>query len=122
MDDTYEKQVAVTIFEQLGGVGFATMIGLITPILVRVEAPGEITATFQWKAKSKDALNLMEVTYLEGSDTYRVVFGRITCSGIIRHQPTEDVYCDMLAPLFRAATLLDIVPPRFGNFSTDPDA
>jgi len=56
MDDTYEKQVAVTIFEQLGGVGFATMIGLITPIFVRVEAPGEITAIFRWKAKSKGAL------------------------------------------------------------------
>jgi len=113
MDDSFERQIVTTIFQQLGGQGFAVMVGLITPILFRIPCEGEVTAIFRWKAKSTDGLNLLEVTYCEGPDTYRVTFGRITGRNVIRRQPLESVYCDMLAPLFRETTGLDVTPPTF---------
>ena len=116
MDNTdYQKQIVNTIFQQLGGQGFATMIGLITPVLFRIPCEGEVTAIFQWKAKATGGLNLLEVTYCEGPDTYRVQFGKLRGSSITRQPAIDDVYCDMLAPMFRDTTGLEITPPRFIN-------
>jgi len=109
----YQKQIVNTIFQQLSGPGFAAMVGLITPVLFRIPCEGEITAIFQWKAKTTGGLNLLEVTYCEGPDTYRVQFGKIRGSSITRQPAIDDVYCDMLAPMFRDTTGLEITLPRF---------
>jgi hypothetical protein len=107
------KTIAATIFQQLGGQGFARMIGLRSPILVRENKElCEITAVFQWKARAIDGVNFLEVTLVEALDTYRMVFGKVTGQKVIRQAPIEDVYCDQLQELFESRTGLIAELPR----------
>jgi len=105
--------IAVTIFQQLGGQGFARMIGMRTPILARENKElCETTATFQWKAQATDGLNFLEVTLVESSDTYRMTFGKVTGLKVARQTPIEDVYCDQLQEIFESRTGLITELPR----------
>lgn len=104
----HTKNIANTIFAQMGGNGFARMVGLVNPYLVRNdEEKAEITVTFRWKAKGKDGLNFVEVTLVEALDTYRMTFGRLTVKNIRHIDPIDDVYCDQLQSIFRDVTGLE---------------
>lgn len=103
--------VAQTILEQLGGRGFAMMVGMRSP-MVYSENQGNVTVTIRWRAKSFNRFNLVQIT-LTPEDVYKVTFGRQGRLDITMDETIEDVYCDMLAPLFREKTGLETRVPRF---------
>ena len=107
------QEIAQTIFMQLGGNGFARMVGLVNPYMFRNDKEKcEITVTFRWKAKSLENLNFVDVTYVEALDTYKMQFGRVHGMKVTRKEMLEDVYCEDLIQIFRSHTGLEVVPPR----------
>jgi len=115
MDDR-ASGIVETIYQQLGGKGFAMMIGMNFPILVSEDKKtGNVTATFRWRAHANDSLNLMEVTLDEGKDLYRVTFGSLR-GGEAKRQPTlKDIYCEDLRRIFEQTTGLATILPRVIN-------
>jgi len=106
------QAIAHTIYIQLGGAGFSSMIGMIQPVLVKDdEEKAEVRATFRWRAKAKDGLNFLEVTLVMSGDYYRVQFGRIGKQEVTRQPIHEEVYADELNPLFEQITGLITIPP-----------
>lgn len=107
------QEIAQTIFMQLGGNGFAVMVGLVNPYMYRNDKEKcEVAVTFRWKAKCKGNLNFVEITYVEALDTYKMQFGRVYGTKETRGELMEDVHCEDLIPFFRSHTGLEVVPPR----------
>lgn len=112
MDDRVSG-IVETIYQQLGGKGFAMMIGMNFPILVSEDKKtGNVTATFRWRAHANDGINLMKVTLDEGKDLYRVTFGRFRGVEATRQPTLKGVYCEDLRPLFEKTTGLATILPH----------
>lgn len=112
MSDEVET-IAHTILTQLGGAGFALMVGLINPVYAKEDKENaEISAFIRWRAKGNRNLNIMRVTLVLAKDTYRVTFGRVRGNKVMWSTTHDDVYCDDLVPLFESTTGLYTIPPR----------
>ena len=98
---TEAYSVANTIWQQLGGQRFSFMTG-VKPVCYG-EKDNKVYLLMS-VGRNKNNINLFEVAYNEGKDTYEVRF--IRKRGIEAHTIArfDDVYCDMLTTIFTQYT------------------
>lgn len=101
MDKEYQKQIADTIFQQMGGSKLIAMVGAKNFSYGEIEYDGfkQPYVMFQFAMSRK--YKYCRVIYEEGKDTY--VFQLLNNKGEVKIDLT-DVYCDELIPLFEEKT------------------
>lgn len=99
--DAEAKRVAITIFEQLGGVRFLIMVGGEVEYISRNPTTGNTTLFISFKMFDK--ADKLAITYDYGSDTYLFFLIKSGKKPTIYYSQS-DVYCDQLIPLFEEKT------------------
>ena len=101
-----KTQVAEAILEQLGGHGFVRMTG------ARELTAGQYWLSFRLPGNMcLHGINHVKIT-LTPADVYEVVFSAIRGTNIKTVSKHDQIYCDMLAPLFRDKTGMETRMPR----------
>lgn len=99
----YNRQVAETMYRQLGGGKFKAMTGAYN--FVFGDEDGNVFLQCRFKGSRK--ANYMKVVYNYGADTYRMIFkklGRAPKYKVTEVADHNGVYCDMLQPIFEEVT------------------
>jgi hypothetical protein len=94
------EQVAMTIFNQLGGTGrLIAMVGGHTFLMDRANS----NVSFKIKAKSPNKINYIKIS-LNGMDTYDIEFGYIRGMNYTVRTELEGVYAEDLIRLCEETT------------------
>lgn len=91
------NQVTQTIFNQMGGWQFASLVGTKA-----IGSQGN-TLMVRFTGKAKNKINLVKVT-LSADDTYTMEFCRASKAGTVAVKECEGVYCDQLKDIFESTT------------------
>lgn len=108
MNKTTDTAIAEEIIRQLGGRGFLVMTGAKNLIAQ------ERGISFMLPRMPGIKINAVRIT-LDPSDTYTVEFMRLWRGELTVLESHDDIYCDMLAGLFRDVTGLETRMPRLIN-------
>jgi len=97
------KQIAETIYKQLGGNRFKAMVGAYN-FIFGTEADNVF---LDCRFKGSKKANHLQVIYVYGTDTYHMVFKKIGNAPkykIVEVAKFDDVYCDDLQSIFEDTT------------------
>jgi hypothetical protein len=107
MEKSHQKQIAGEILRQLGGHRFIAMSGA-SNFGCFYNGDGNVVTTFKIGKNSK-GITHVRIEYTEGSDLYDMSFikngynkKQVYVHTIVANH--EQVYCDMLVPLFEQET------------------
>jgi hypothetical protein len=92
------KQIAETIFQQLGGNKIATMIGM------KNRTYDDSGAMFRFSAKAMNKSNYCKIEYNYGSDDYTMIFGKIYGNDYKVIDTIEGLYAEDLEKVFGEKT------------------
>lgn len=94
------KEVANTIYAQIGGGRFSMMTGAKNFMALNEQLGG---LSFKLPRMSGIKVNYVKIV-LNGSDLYDVTFGKIVKDKYTIISEHKDIYCDMLEDLFEKET------------------
>lgn len=92
------EDVGFTIFQQLGGRKFTTMMGVKTPAMKMKNG-----ITFRFKAKAKDGINGIKII-LTGADLYDITFSKMRGMDYKVVDEIKGVYAEDLKSTIEART------------------
>ena len=101
MDKEYQKEIATTIIQQMGGNKLVAMVGAKNFSFGTIEYDGFTQPYMIFQFAMSRKYKYCRVIYEEGKDTY--VFQLLNNKGVVK-ESISDAYCDDLIPLFEEKT------------------
>lgn len=101
MDKDYQKEIATTIIQQMGGNKLVAMVGAKNFSFGTIEYDGFTQPYMIFQFAMSRKYKYCRVIYEEGKDTY--VFQLLNNKGVVK-ESISDAYCEDLISLFEEKT------------------